>query len=82
MAQLTFTVPDALVPRVVAALLFAYPDLEGTQAQVAKAGVRRLIADQLARAEARAAELAGYDAMVASAETARQQAAVDAAGIQ
>lgn len=81
MATLTVTVPDTLIPRIVAALQLRYPDLTGTAAQIGKAGVRRLLGETLAAAESRTAELAGYDAMVTAAAAARAAAETDAAAI-
>ena len=81
MATLTFTVPDALVPRLVAARQVRYPERTGAPGVIARSGVRRLLQETLAAAESRAAELAAYDAMLAAAESARQQALVDAAEI-
>lgn len=79
MAQLTVTVPDALVPRVVAALAARYPELAGgTNTAIGRGGVRLLLKEVLAQTEARAAELNGYDAMVAAADAARIQANADA----
>lgn len=81
MASLQLTVPDDLVPRIVDALTARFPDLTGTNAQIAKEGIKRLLTEALAAAESRQAETSGYEAMIAAAEAARTQAAEDAAEI-
>ena len=81
MANLQLTVPDDLVPRIVDALKSRFPDLTGTNAQVAKEGIKRLLAEALAAAESRAAETTGYEDMIAAAGAARSKAAEDAAAI-
>lgn len=79
MAVLSVNVPDALVPRLVAACKVRYPDLaEGyTAAQVGKEALRRLLVEALADAERRAAEENGLTAARVAAENARIQAVTD-----
>lgn len=55
MAAITFTVNDALVPRIAAGFRIYYPDLIGTDGQVIRQGVIRLVADTLAPIEAQQA---------------------------
>lgn len=51
MATVTITAPDAWVPRIVAAIKARYPDLTGTDAEVAREGVARMLRDSLRTAE-------------------------------
>lgn len=81
MATLNVDVPDALVPRLVAALQGQYPDLTGGPAQIGRQGVRRLLREVLVAHEGRLATEAGDAATLAAAATARTQASTDAGGI-
>lgn len=82
MATLTVNVPDALVPRLVPALVDRFPELAGgTNGQIGKGGVRALLREVLAQYEARVAELAAYAAMLAAAEAAKVAAQTDADAI-
>lgn len=81
MAQLTITVPDALVPRVVAALTWAYPNevdpATMTNAEIARRCLRRWIRDTVARYESRQVT-AGAET---EAKTARDTAFTDMGAI-
>ena len=81
MATLTLNVPDALVPRIVAAIKARYPDITGTAAQVGREGIKALLVDALADYERRAAEQAGRDAMTSSVDQAYTAAKNEAANI-
>ena len=82
MATLTVDVPDALVPRLVAALRHRYPDLTTeTPAQTGRIGVRRLLREVLVNYEVGEAGRAGDDATTAATETARNRAVTDGGAI-
>jgi len=72
MAILQVTVPDALVPRILAALTARYPELAGgTAAQVGRGGVRLLLREVLAQEEEAAVRRTGFSEVTTDAEAAR-----------
>lgn len=81
MASLTVTVPDALVPRIVAAIQDLYPDAAGTPAQIGREGIRRLLVDALADYERRAARQAAQETTLQNVDDAYHTAKNDAAAI-
>lgn len=81
MATLSVDVPDAIVPRLVAALQGQYPDLTGTAGQIGRQGVRRLLREVLMAHEGRLATEAGDAATLTATANARTQASTDAGGI-
>jgi hypothetical protein len=81
MATLSITVPDTLVPRIVAAIQDLYPDATGTPAQIGREGIKRLLVDAMADYERRAAEAAGHESTLQNVYDAYHAAKNDAAAI-